>query len=355
MLYNISIFSNMKKSKFIASGTYGCVITPAFNCNTDNDILENSVSKLFTNKHDYEIEIANHNMITSIDKNNDFTLKLISNCEIDTSFINKNTDNIERCDLKNKKDKFYQIIYEYGGYDLLYYFNVKRDIDISIFFKNFIKIIKGIKALIINGITHNDIKLNNILFNGTKISLIDFGLITDIDTLLDLESIYKYKANSRYYYPDELMLYSAIKLNSYSFKHNLLILNSSNLLIYLNEYLHLYMVKYKQLPKYLEEIQKLNKFITIRASENYKFLKTKKNINLTKISKLIGPKLDIYQLGIVLYEVILLCIANYSIKDIINNIPLEIFGLIAKMLEPDSNKRINIDDLIINYSIIMKL
>lgn len=345
----------MKKSKFIASGTYGCVITPAFNCNTNNDILDNSVSKLFTSKDDYEIEIANHNMITNIDKNNDFTLKLISNCEINRAFINKNTDYIEKCYLKNKKAKFYQIIYEYGGYDLLYYFNIKRDIDISVFFKNFIKILKGIKSLIINGITHNDIKLNNILFNGSKISLIDFGLITDIDTLLNSESIYKYKANSRYYYPDELMLYSAIKLNSYSFKYDLLTLNSANLLIYLNEYLYIYINKYKLLPKYLAEIQKLNKFITIRSFENYKFLKTKKNIDLTEISKLIGPKLDIYQLGIVLYEVILLCIAHYNIKDIINNIPIEIFGLIAKMLEPDSNKRINIDELILSYSIIMKL
>lgn len=168
-------------SKFIASGSYGCAIRPGYNCN-NNDTQAKTVSKLFSSKTEWEYEIEQNNLIRELDNNNKFTIKMISSCKIDKHYIKNNVKNIDECEIIDEEPVIYQIVYEDGGKDLRYLFTDNEllvyypHIDIKEFLKKMLNIFEGLKQLEAKGITHRDIKLDNLLYDGNKITLIDFGL-----------------------------------------------------------------------------------------------------------------------------------------------------------------------------------
>lgn len=340
----------MLKSKYIGHGSYGCTARPAFECtkNENKELVKNTITKLFSNKKDYDDEIQLHLKIANIDKKNKFTIKLISYCEIDKGFINNNIENIERCNIIKYKDKIYQIIYEDGGIDLDDYFMRPDDnFDSYEFLKKFIPVFAGIKLLIKNQLCHSDIRFDNILFNGEKIFLIDFGLLLNFNQILSSRlGALKYKSIS--FFPDELRLYLIKNNDGFNFFNNKL--NSDELLEDIEE--HMYDIEhlYDTYPEYFKEIDELNRYIhqkSIINEEQFDKNKFKKNKYAT--FKLFGEKLDIYQLGIVLYQVVLSIIDLYD-KSQVTKIPIDIFKIIKMMLEPDVNLRIDIDTLIKYYS-----
>ena len=122
---NLIYYNNLDMnftSKYIESGTYGCVIKPGYNCENNNFPLNKTVSKLFSDKEEWIYEIMQNKKINEIDKSNIFTVKMISNCEISQNYITKNVKNIDRCSIIYEDDKIYQIVYEDGGYDLRHLF-----------------------------------------------------------------------------------------------------------------------------------------------------------------------------------------------------------------------------------------
>jgi serine/threonine protein kinase len=294
----------MNKRKILDKGSYGIVIK--------NGFASNSISKLFISKQDFKEEIKNHKLLSSIDYNNDFTIKLLNH-----SYISFDDINIHKKDYKELKEftknkRIFQITYEFGGYGLhnLFYENI----DIRLFLTNFIKIIEGVKILQENNLIHTDIKLDNILFNNNKFVLIDFGLMKYKEDFLN--HIPYLIHNNIIHFPSEF------KINSSSFEElNLnLFLNSINI----------------QNSIYKKEFIKLNEYL---IKELFDFYKSKHfSINLNKF--------NVYQLGLVLYQLIL--IIN---KEIDKNI----FIIIRKMLEPFPYKRIEIkNDFILNLKKILK-
>jgi len=223
---------SIDKSNYIAKGTYGCVIKPSFDCN-NNKKITNSVAKLFIFKEDWKKEIQENNIIKNLDSTNKFTIKMLNYCEISSDFLNKNVNNINKCD-KNNKEIIYQIIYEDGGIDLRKLFqDIPNNFDYNNFLNKLKEIFQGLIILKNNNLCHRDIKLDNLLYNknNNKISLIDFGLMVNFDDIYNYDNFNIYLYNNSYYYPNELKIYSLIKLNkTLSFEN--LTYNSDNLINY---------------------------------------------------------------------------------------------------------------------------
>jgi len=325
-------------SKYIESGTYGCVIKPGYKCKDNNFPLDKTVSKLFSDKKEWNYEIEQNKKINEIDKTNIFTVKMKSNCEISKDYIIKNVKNIDKCSIVYEDDRIYEIVYEDGGYDLRHLiiknhilerypnFNIK---DFLILLKN---IFDGLYNIELLGLSHRDIKVDNLLFNGNKISLIDFGLMIEKNKIFDYKTLHMYLESNIYYYPNELKLYAIKKLN-HSF--NNITLYSSNL-IYMLEKFILNNKNTNSNQLYLTEIRKIINKIKKDASEYLTFFKkTKQEFDLKKFEKV-----DVYLLGVVLIE-ILLYITIYIPKFIIKQ---ELFKLVSQMLEIDPFKRISMKD-----------
>ena len=104
-------------SRYIAKGTYGCVIKPSIDCKDTSKTLEKTVTKLFSDRKTRDDEIKENEIIKEIDPNNDFTIQMISNCEISSQDIKAKVQGIDNCNNINN-DSIYEIIYQDGGDDL---------------------------------------------------------------------------------------------------------------------------------------------------------------------------------------------------------------------------------------------
>lgn len=341
-----------KKSNYLAEGSYGCVISPGFDC-LNKKIIKNTVAKLFINKYDFEKEILTNNIMNKvIDKSNNFTIKMISSCGLDDNYLEylkKNVDNFSNCkNIKKKKEnKIYQIIFENGGLDLeTYMINNQNNIDIYYLLNEMIKIIFGIKFLIIYNILHADIKINNILFNGKKLSLIDFGFVQNINNFYNDYNFKWMIKNYIYYYPPEMQLFALLANNEINKKK--IKINSLSLLKYLKEDIKHNKYIFNKYPNYFNEIKKINKFIKTQTESFYLKLKNKQIPNISDHYNELAKKIDIYQLGIVIYLIIIYIFIFKSSE--IEKIPIDIFKIIKKMIDPDPFTRIDIDNLITEYS-----
>jgi len=325
----------MLKSTYLASGTYGCVAKPAFKCDNRNETTDNTIMKLFADKDNYKEEIKKQMQIQTIDPESNFTIKMISKCETDINFINTSVNNINKCKLIKNKSNIYQIIYEDGGKDLSEFFiNIQPDFDSLEFLKLFINLFNGIKKLIDNELAHSDIRLDNLLYNGNKIILIDFGWLLNFNKLI--ESIEHSYYENAYYLPDDFYL----SINIYRPYYDKI--NTDYLLELIKEKINRIANFQYNYPEYFEKSQELYNYIKTQQ------LKKWVNTDINQ-AQLIGSKLDIYQLGIVLYEIVLSIIHLYD-RQMVEKIPLAIFEIIKKMIEPDVAKRIDINTLIREYS-----
>ena len=117
-------------------------------------------------------------------------------------------------------------------------------------------------------IVHFDLKLDNLLYNGTKISLIDFGLMTKLDNIYHTNNYNMYINNLAYYYPNELKVYSAIMSDRFNDK---LVYNSDNLIHYINNTLSKYSsIDFTRIKKILDNIKR-----NLHLLKNAHFLKSK--------------------------------------------------------------------------------
>jgi len=345
----------MVKSNYIGSGSYGCAIKPGFSCSPSNDIIDNTISKLFSSERDYRDEVDIYKKVAAIDKDNKFTLKLISNCEIKPAYVNNNVGNINECKIIKNKEKVYQIIYEYGGLDLFKLFlnnqvtTTHPNLNIYQFLKKFIEIFKGLEILKRNGLVHRDIKIDNILFDGTKIILIDFGLLTTTDMTYKGSNPELYYDNQPFHYPIEVMLFSALLLNREI--PNI----EQNFLTMIDNYIQSNKNKFNQNQVYLNEIMKLNTYLSLKSKAYQDYFKTTYNkgtitlFDINEITKNISEKIDLYQLGIVIYDLIIIMIVIYKPQEI-NKIPIGVFQLLRGILEPNPFERYDINKVIDKYS-----
>jgi serine/threonine protein kinase len=320
-------------SQFIGVGSYGCVIRPNLNCDGSFG-KPNTISKFFFYEKDYLIEKDIQKKIDKIDKKHIFTIKTISSCKIKlTHEIKENIYDLKLCDLTT--DDLYEINYEYGGIDLRKLSPEFLRLD------KFINIFYGLSILNKNNLAHCDIKLDNILYDKDKnrFNIIDFGYLKPIDEVYLYDNITFFKDSKTHpLYPNEFNI-----IISYIHYKNLEEYNLNT-----NEFLLL-------IDDYIEIIKKITNIYSLKLLEIYNYFKYDiyKEFNLEKYKKInieeFGNKIDVYMLGITLYDILIKIYLNKS------SFPIKLIPLIKKMVLLNPNERITIQEATTEFKSIMKL
>jgi serine/threonine protein kinase len=189
------LHKEIMSSEIVGTGTYGIVYRPPIACNKKfkhKDI----VGKVFSDKEDYIDEVNINKKVKAINSKNLFSIPLYQNCP----------ENLE-------------IIYADGGKDLYDYMSDESNLHFHHIFKNMIYLLQGIKMLLKNNYVHQDIKLENIVFNGVKLYLIDFGLMVKQNEIYKNDGFLKYTylayppEYKRHYYGTKFIPYFIKNLN----------------------------------------------------------------------------------------------------------------------------------------------
>jgi serine/threonine protein kinase len=190
--------------KVIGEGTYGCVHKPSLHCLKDlnNSVFnyKNYVSKIMKTK-DAEIELKEFVVIGSYDPTNEFHLgpPILCQPELNDKIIDKDISKckyIKSADVKADPNDYKILLMKFGGPDLKNlcssglrkYLSTKSNSRLKTdrFWLEVHHLIKGLKFFKDNGIIHNDIKPQNILFDikTGKLAFIDFGLMRSKEEII---------------------------------------------------------------------------------------------------------------------------------------------------------------------------
>jgi serine/threonine protein kinase len=191
--------------KIIGEGAYGCVHKPSIHCKTPPSPTfnyTNYVSKIMTTKNAKK-ELDEFLIINKIDPTNEYHLGSPILCHPNIDHTNV-TKAIEQCkyiklnDVQANPDYYSLLLLKFGGFDfkvlchthLAKYLRTNTKKRTDHFWLEVHHLIKGIKFFKDNGIVHNDIKPQNILFNSKgKMRYIDFGLMRTKKDIINLSKI----------------------------------------------------------------------------------------------------------------------------------------------------------------------
>lgn len=382
--------------KFLAKGTYGCIVKPGIVCHnyklrdTKFKNME-TISKLFTNEEEWNNEIKIQKVIeTEIDKQGDFTIKMLDFCKKPSSIV-KEIKDFYKCDSFNptSNNKILQIVYPYAGIDLDNLVNKFNNPQISFKFNirkalpYMLNLFEGIEKMVFADYVHYDIKINNILYDPTnnKFYLIDFGFCVKKKDTYDYKSFlfeddyvpsftfYPVEYNLMYYAYQNNLNYSkedAKKLNLFKLCQQLMpllnrIINDNSNRLHQKLKDKIAYVK-NTLKIYLENCSKI--IYEFKDASKYKLKPTKNDIDTylaylsleKSVNKVdIRYKIDVYMFGFSLLFFLLCAINNLDEQNGILKIPLELFDLILKMVDSNPFTRISIQEAIIEYKRIFLL
>ena len=205
----------MTDKRFIASGAYGCIYHPPYDCN-GKDLKDTSVvTKLVKNDYTSQTEYDVSNLL----KNTDGFLLIEKKCGITSKNIKKSM--AKQCELIERKDpeinsKYLLLYSKYiHGEELVDY--MKDKFTINKMMRSFCFLCKQIESLIDNKIIHHDLHFGNIMYNYSenKFIVIDFGLaiIADkfyINNQLNMkylkDAIFNYTPTWQYFALEEHLL-----------------------------------------------------------------------------------------------------------------------------------------------------
>jgi serine/threonine protein kinase len=224
----------------IGEGAYGCVFKPSIHClqnpNNEKDQkfrYKDYVSKIMKNK-DAQMELNESIVIGSYDPSNVFHLgtPILCQPELNDKIIN---NEISKCkyikskDIKANPTDYKLLLMKFGGPDLKKlcsselqsYLSTKATSRIKTdkFWLEVHHLIKGLKFFKENGIVHNDIKPQNILFNlkSGKLKFIDFGLMRSKDEIISSSKEGKnYLGIYHWSYPFECGIMNKPNYNAYN-------------------------------------------------------------------------------------------------------------------------------------------
>ena len=308
--------SARKVPKYINNGTYGCVFRPGVSCEKKPNDL-NTISKVFSSQVSTEEEYELHqDLISKIDPEGIFTLKLLGTCDIvadklPMKEINKcgNFDYYAR-----QKTVFPQIQYEYGGFDLS---QASRRYSFETLFRAMWRVFKGLVILDKKGYVHADIKPENMVYNDqtNKLALIDFGLTTEKSIIFTDEMSYLHKHVYRYY-PSEFPVFYSRKFymttqpNGFNIFQNVRDKQAA-----MKDFSTL-MAKYPSAQ--IKPVDDLIQKIVFTYDLSY-FIDPDSKIDFPN-------KIDVHMLGVSLLEVFYLC-EVHSRNSILDNIPFYVAAL----------------------------
>jgi serine/threonine protein kinase len=186
----------LKKRKIIGEGSYGCVHKPSLHCLKDSfdqkipKNYENYVSKIMKTE-DAQKELDEFLVIKTYDRENEYHLgtPILCQPELNNKIINKDIAKckyIKSADIKKNPNDYKLLLIDFGGPDLKQLCNAELKKYLAKntttksdqFWLEVHHLLKGIQFFKKNGLVHNDIKPQNILFNlkTGKLVFIDFGL-----------------------------------------------------------------------------------------------------------------------------------------------------------------------------------
>ena len=206
-----------KGGRLLGKGSYGCVFNIEFPCRgkTRNVSQKNRyISKVFFHTKavkEATLEFSLNKLVYKIKGNSRWCVLWKRICRPHSySEIYKIDKQIKEC-LKTSKltpDEFNErsamLIGKYGGKSLENVFSVKmkninnKETFLKLFLnimKRMLSLFEGIKSLKSSGLTHSDIKRGNIVLDGKRLKMIDFGLAYKLDNIEE----YKKRANRQYY------------------------------------------------------------------------------------------------------------------------------------------------------------
>jgi serine/threonine protein kinase len=192
----------VKERKIIGEGAYGCVHKPSFHCLNQKPKInyKNYVSKIMKTE-DAEKELKEFVVIGSYDNTNKFHLGTPILCQpkLNNKIIKNEISKCKYIDsekVKKAPNDYKILLVNYGGPDLKNlcnsqlknYLKTKAKIKTDKFWLEVHNLLKGIKFFKDNGIVHNDIKPQNILFDmeTSKLVFIDFGLMRSKEEIIRL-------------------------------------------------------------------------------------------------------------------------------------------------------------------------
>ena len=185
------------ETKLLGKGTYGCVYTPPLFDNTHKGKINNTqVSKIQENNAETKNEVEIGKKVAAIPNYSFFFGPLLDSHQINISQINDN--DLEQCDVvqNNLQKEFVSNTMDYIGNETLAdYFNKslietknnpsKMKTFITKLISIHLYLLESVHLLNKNGIIHNDIKSNNIMYHESNkvFVLIDFGLSVKSENL----------------------------------------------------------------------------------------------------------------------------------------------------------------------------
>lgn len=191
----------MTNHRFIASGTYGCVYHPPYDCK-GKDLKDTTyVTKLVKNDYTSQTEYEVSRML----KNKDGFLLVEKKCSIKSPNIKKTM--AKNCELIEKKDPHfkdnYLLLYSkfITGKELVKY--LKTNFTIKNMMKAFCFLCKQIEIMIDTKIIHHDLHFGNIMYDSdnNKFIVIDFGLaIVSSKFYLNGQLNFSYLKNAIFHY-----------------------------------------------------------------------------------------------------------------------------------------------------------
>lgn len=182
------------KRLIIGEGSYGCVHKPSIHCETPPTPgfdYKKYVSKIMKTKNARN-ELAEFVVIKNFDSNNEYHLgePILCKPNLDEHNVKKEIGKckyIKLAEVEANPDDYSLLVMKFGGPDLKAlcdkylgkYLEKRKEKRVDNFWLEVHHLLKGLKFFKDNGIVHNDIKPQNILFdqkNG-KMKYIDFGLM----------------------------------------------------------------------------------------------------------------------------------------------------------------------------------
>jgi serine/threonine protein kinase len=217
----------------IGEGAYGCVHKPSIHCKTGIDpTLDYSkyVSKIMKTK-DAEKELKEFVVIGSYDKTNEYHLgtPILCQPELNDQIIYNEISKckyIESKSVKANPNNYKLLLLKYGGPDLKVfcmselnkYLSSKKKTKTEYFWLEVHHLLKGLRFLKNNGLVHNDIKPQNILFDikTGKLVFIDFGLMRSRTDIYNYSKLSKnFLGNFHWSYPFDCGLMNKNKYKAY--------------------------------------------------------------------------------------------------------------------------------------------
>lgn len=201
----------------IGEGNYGCVFRPHVQCDGKKPKYNHAVGKVFVDQayHDFEYQV-NIDVIKKIDPDSSFTLPLYDACDI-VQFQKKNA--AADCTLidKGKVQRYHQLIYKDGGHSLKEILRAKGSVTkLRSLVSKMRPILIGLHAIQKHGYVHQDIKPHNIMYDGKKLYIIDFGIMMKARNVYSPENMHVLKYDYPYY-PPEYKLYALRQSNLSTF------------------------------------------------------------------------------------------------------------------------------------------